>query len=295
MADDDPNQTKVMIVIGLESSVPGARNQSKRSRDDDDSSSSSSSSSSSLSNSSQSSASTKKKKRQHKTTTTKTTTALMETLRHPPPSSYNGFKSSNSPPLCYLSNFFGGAEFTFMALRSESQHDSEGAQRLTTLYRTLRDVEWETDSGYATFKILRKRLQPKSKDNDYYLKQSAPPGAPRVAAGLLAKLISGCYRKSMKARLKVVNELANEYLGSTGACIVSSDIVNGTAVQKKAWMEQTLELKFSTKQSFYRELLMAAHVDYLFEGKGRDSAGANFPGRNGWLRTCLVKVKEGLN
>ena len=46
-----------------------------------------------------------------------------------------GFKSSSKPPMCYFSNFFGGAEFTFMSLRTNNRC-------LQHFYETLRDEDW---------------------------------------------------------------------------------------------------------------------------------------------------------
>ena len=49
----------------------------------------------------------------------------------------------------------------------------------------------------------------KEKYRDPYFKTTKH----KVAAGLLAKLISGCWRKTMVKRLKIVNVLANKLLG----------------------------------------------------------------------------------
>ena len=211
-------------------------------------------------------------------------------LIDPPPIDYKGFKNGNSPPLCYFSNFFGGSEFTFMAFRSKSRQESPGALRLASLYLHLRDYNWETPEGYSTFKRLRKTLQPSSKDNDYYFKSSAPDGYPKVAAGIIAKLISGCYRPSMKTRLKAVNKLAEEFIGQSDTIIRVADLVDGTAAQKKNWMKQALIIKFS--QPFYKTLLHTTHPGWLWEAKGRDSVGSNFPGKDGWLKTILLQVKQ---
>jgi len=116
------------------------------------------------------------------------------------------FKSSYSAPNCYFSNFFGGSEFTFMSKRTTNP-------RLCRLYIALRDREWDTPNGYKNFKKCREKLMGKKiykeKYRDPYFKTSEH----KVAAGLLAKLISGCWRKTMVNRLKIVNVLANKLLG----------------------------------------------------------------------------------
>lgn len=117
------------------------------------------------------------------------------------------FKSSYSAPKCYFSNFFGGSEFTFMSKRTTNP-------RLCKLYLALRDREWDTEIGYINFQKCREKLMGKKiyteKYRDPYYKKN---GTRKVAAGLLAKLISGCWRKPMEKRLKVVNTLAEKLLG----------------------------------------------------------------------------------
>ena len=107
-----------------------------------------------------------------------------------------GFKSSSKVPMCYFSNFFGGAEFTFMSLRTNNM-------RLKHLYEILRDKDWDSPQGYKEFKEINVVFG--GKNTEHYRKGD------RTAAGLLAKLISGCWRKTMKKRLKAVNELAARY------------------------------------------------------------------------------------
>ena len=190
-----------------------------------------------------------------------------------------GFKSSSKPPMCYFSNFFGGAEFTFMSKRTKNS-------RLKNLYQILRDEDWESEDGYRLFKQIR--VQMGGKDNDYYLKPTAPPGAPRVVAGLLAKLISNCYKKSMKKRLVIVNELAGRYnalndddeeqeiLASDFSTnnVVNKDgtitIRDDTASNKKKWMIEALRQKYA--QPYFRDLLLNSK-DGIYEIEGaRDTA-----------------------
>jgi hypothetical protein len=180
--------------------------------------------------------------------------------------------------MCYFSNFFGGAEFTFMSLRTNNRC-------LQHLYEILRDKDWESEGGYQEFKQIR--VQMGGKDNDYYLKKTAPDGSPRVVAGLLAKLISGCWRKSMKKRLKVVNKMAkeanavnehefqeilasdfskNNAVNEDGTITIRDD----TASNKKKWMIEALRRKYA--QPFFRDLLLNSK-DGIYEREGaRDTA-----------------------
>jgi hypothetical protein len=184
------------------------------------------------------------------------------------------FKSNSKIPMCYFSNLFGGAEFTFMSLRTNNMC-------LKHFYEILREIDWDSAEGYRLFKQIR--VQMGGKDNDYYLKPTAPPGAPRVVAGLLAKLISNCYKKSMKKRLVIVNELAGRYNALNDddeeQVILASDfstnnVVNkdgtitirdDTASNKKKWMMEALGLKYANP--FFRELLLNSQ-DGIYERKG---------------------------
>jgi hypothetical protein len=126
-------------------------------------------------------------------------------LSAPPPEAYSGFKAGDSAPRCYLSNLFGGAEFLYMAQRFEGR-PREGSRRLAALLRALAAVDFDAD--YERFQTYRFRLT--GKRTDAYLREG------RVAAGVLATLINGCFRKSMKKRLAVVNAVADE-MGVPGA------------------------------------------------------------------------------
>ena len=178
------------------------------------------------------------------------------------------FKSSSKIPMCYFSNLFGGAEFTFMSLRTNNMC-------LKKLYEILREIDWDSEGNYQLFKQIRGKMG--GKDNDHYRKGD------RTAAGLLAKLISGCWRKSMKKRLRYVNELAVQYnaVNKQGVFqeILASDfsknnVVNkdGTitirddnASDKKEWMMEALRLKYA--KPFFRELLLESD-DGIYERKG---------------------------
>ena len=154
----------------------------------------------------------------------KTTVRLSEA----PPGDYTGFKSIDNPPKCYLSNFFGGAEFIYMAFRFKHV----GRTRVAALFQELGKVDWDND--YDRFKEYRRRLQPGSKPTDAYLKDG------KVGAGVLAKLINTCFKASMKKRLGVVNAIATE-LGIGGNPMVHKDFFidndAGLALKKKEWMQ----------------------------------------------------------
>jgi len=217
----------------------------------------------------------------------------MSDYTQPPPASYIGFKSSNKRPLCYFSNFYGGAEFTFMSRRTSSP-------RLRALYERLRDHDW--DSDYEKFVESRILLQPSTRTqyskatyrDPYYKSQG---DGPRVAAGVLAKLVSGCYvrkgktklSKDMLARLEAVNAMCGEWVGR-GDSIKASDFCDGTLLEKERWMGEALELKFA--DPFFAALLRNTHPDWLVErGSPRDK-NSNFVGENGLLSKCLNGLKE---
>ena len=205
------------------------------------------------------------------------------------------FKSNSKIPMCYFSNLFGGAEFTFMSLRTNNMC-------LKHFYEILREIDWDSAEGYRLFKQIR--VQFCGKDNNVYRKGD------RTAAGLLAKLISGCWRKSMKNRLKVVNELAARYnavnennqfqeilasdfshecldsskwtylqegkypivlITDTNIIVEKATVINGwliqddTASNKKKWMMEALGLKYANP--FFRELLLNSQ-DGIYERKG---------------------------
>ena len=126
-------------------------------------------------------------------------------LKHPKKDPL-AFKSSYLPPNCYFSNFFGGSEFTFMSKRTPNP-------RLCRLYIALRDREWDTPNGYKNFQKCREKLMGKKIYKEKYRDPYYKTADQKVAAGLLAKLISGCWRKRMVNRLKIVNVLANKLLG----------------------------------------------------------------------------------
>jgi hypothetical protein len=203
-------------------------------------------------------------------------------LSAPPPETYSGFKAGDGAPRCYLSNLFGGAEFVYMAQRFEGR-PREGSRRLAALLRALAAVDFDAD--YERFQTYRFRIT--GKRTDAYLKEG------RVAAGVLATLINGCFRKSMAKRLAVVNNIANE-MGVSGAPMSREDFFidddAALAEQKKEWMRRAHRVKFA--KPFYFALLRDAHPGWLFEREhGRRDANSNWAGRDGWMAEVLQQAK----
>jgi hypothetical protein len=246
-----------------------------------------------------------------------------------------GFKANMTPEMCYFSNFFGGAEFTFMASRTRNI-------RLMNLYTWLRDVNWDSKepieiprngkdsfntftNGYEYFKECRERLMGKKiyvngkRYNDHYYKTDAEEG-PRVAAGLIAKLISGCWRKNMTRRLKEVNKMAYEILGELkhgereidrGDFSLSNTrddnnqlVINDDKPKlKEALMMDALNIKYGN--NFFKYLLLEAPDGIYEQAGGRDTAplwtgpwtgpdAKTGEPKSGLLAKCLSKVKENI-
>lgn len=200
-----------------------------------------------------------------------------------------GFKASDKEPMCYFSNFFGGAEFTYMSLRTTNPS-------LKLLYTRLRDMDWNSDAGYERFKQYRVRLMGK---NMYKVGYRDPyKKSDRVAAGLLAKLISGCWRTSMHKRLIEVNKMASEEvikarelgIDVEATPISSTDFIDGSDGEKEEWMMKALRLKYS--KEFFKGLLLKAD-DGIYERKGRDTAKL-WCGPEGLLARCLRNIKKEL-
>jgi hypothetical protein len=216
------------------------------------------------------------------------------------------FKANMKAPLCYFSNLFGGAEFTFMMQRTQNPC-------LINLYQKLRDKDWESQGGYDFFLHYRSRLMfPKHtgackysiSDNSPYYKSNIVDG-PKIAAGLLAKLISGCFRPTMKFRLRVVNQMARDlwFRKMKFQEIVRSDfsqsnekvndkweINDDSPSVKKTWMKRALRLKY--QQAFYRNLLLNPKYSGIYEQKGGRDRGSIWVGKKGLLAEFLKEVKE---
>ena len=239
------------------------------------------------------------------------------------------FKGSMNAPMCYFSNFFGGAEFTFMASRTRNI-------RLKNLYTWLREVNWDSKepidiprngedkfhpftNGYEYFKECRallmgkmsktgiNQIYSKEKYRDPYYKKNAEEGGPRVAAGLIAKLISGCWSKNMTKRLKEVNKMAYEILGELkhgereidrGDFSLSNKrddnnqliIIDDDKDLKKKLMMDALNIKYGN--NFFKYLLLTA-PDGIYEQAGRGKKDI-WSGKDGLLAECLSTVKENI-
>lgn len=193
------------------------------------------------------------------------------------------FKSSNKAPLCLLSNFYGGSEFTYMSLRAKGS-------TLQGLYIKLRDTlkEKEIFDKYRdrlmdpcprnrpTNEQKRGRYICRYKEKDY------------IAFGLIAKLISACYKPTMKKRLKEVNLIAKE-LGLKGE-IKPGDFGDGDESFKKDAMKVALSIKFESEP--YKSYLISTGDKILYESKGRGESP--WEGKEGWLGKLLMEVREEL-
>ncbi len=251
-----------------------------------------------------------------------------------------GFKANMGVKMCYFSNFFGGAEFTFMASRTRNI-------RLIRLYTWLREVNWDSKepieiprngedefhtftNGYEYFKECRERLMAGKKlsveEYKIYVEEYRDPyyknveEGPRVAAGLIAKLISGCWRKSMTRRLKEVNKMAYEILGKLehgereidrGDFSLSNTIDDNNqlvikddkASKKEELMMDALNIKYGN--NFFKYLLLGAPDGIYEKAGGRDTAllwtgpwtgpdAKTGEPKSGLLAKCLSKVKENI-
>lgn len=246
-----------------------------------------------------------------------------------------GFKANMGVKMCYFSNFFGGAEFTFMASRTRNI-------RLMNLYTWLREVNWDSEepikiprngkditftNGYEYFKecrtrLMGKKIYGKGKYRDPYYKTDAEEGWPRVAAGLIAKLISGCWRKNFIKRLKEVNDMANEIFGELkherqigkyyyereigiGDFSLSNKrddnnqlIINDdNSKLKEELMMDALNIKYGN--NFFKYLLLGKPDGIYEKAGGRDTAPlwtGPWTGQpeSGLLAKCLSRVKENI-
>ena len=192
------------------------------------------------------------------------------------------FKAIRNAPTCFLSNLYGGAEYVYMSQRTKNA-------TLEALYKELHARSEDGRLTYGDFKTLRKRLQPSSKDNDVYRK--VYDGTTYVAWGLLAKLISGCWRRTTtgRKRLQVVNELARQYVQAP-TLITHADFIDGTPADKRKWMRKALKVKYA--QPFYRAVLDGTGTTPLQEQKGRGN-DAFWAGPNGALGPLLEAVRRG--
>jgi len=159
---------------------------------------------------------------------------------------------------------------------------------LRDLYLKLRD----NMTTYEQFNLYRDRLMdpcPKNRERKQqkrgcYIRYFE--GKNYVAFGLIAKLISGCFRVRQKKRLQEVNLIANE-LGLVGT-INREDFIDGTNEQKKQWMRIALKEKFKLEP--YKSYLLSTGDLKLYEyGKPGD-----WTGENGWLGYLIMETRDNL-
>lgn len=193
------------------------------------------------------------------------------------------FKSANSAPVCWLSNFYGGSEFTYMSLRAR-----EGST-LKTLYIKLRD----NLKTYEKFNEYRDRLMDPCPPNRPRKEQKRGryrreyEGKEYIAFGLIAKLISGCWRPSMKKRLKEVNLIAEEW--ELDPDIKASDFLDGDEEFKKGAMREALSIKFQSEP--YRSYLISTGKKILYEQGKYDREKSPWQGKEGWLGKLLMELR----
>jgi len=201
------------------------------------------------------------------------------------------FKSRNKAPLVFLSNFYGGSEFTYMSQRTENP-------TLHKLYLDLRD-----NMTYEEYKIYRERLMdpmpPTSRPRkqifkqgyrDAYLKEYN--GEQFYGFGVIAKLISACYKSTMKKRLREVNEIAKERFGDETMEIKDSDFLMNTDQQNRDYMLFALRLKF--QQEPYKSYLISTAGKKLYEAKGNRGGDNVWAGKDGLLGELLMLVRDEL-
>ncbi len=187
------------------------------------------------------------------------------------------FKSNSKAPYFLLSNFYGGSEFTYMSQRTNNSN-------LIKLYISLRDK-----MDYCTFKNYRERLMRKviykEGYKDRYVKMY--DGQQYYGFGVIAKLISACWKTSMKKRLEIVNEIAQER-GLTGD-IKQEDFLK-TEDENRRYMKIALRIKFNIEP--YRTVLLDTGSNKVYERQGRGKS--LWAGENGLLGTLLMEIREEL-
>lgn len=244
-----------------------------------------------------------------------------------------GFRSSSKGAKRFLSNLFGGAEFDYMSNRTlnttnEASDVPVSNKKLHALYQYLRGIDW--DNQYDLFRRYRTLLQPSCLGNyargpghervyrDPYRKDG------KVAGGLIAKLISGCWRPNMGPRLAVVNLIADEIVhdinkradgkalrqrfpglfltneDDTPVSIVRESFMDGTAEERTRAMEKALRRKFirdpgDEDQKFtpmYQDILLSIPCD-VYELSGRQTQGV-WTGTDGLLGKLLGRIRSEL-
>jgi len=188
------------------------------------------------------------------------------------------FKARSAAPYFLLSNFYGGSEFTYMSMRTDNP-------ALTDLYISLRD-----NMDYETFKRYREKLAQKKYYKEGYTDAYAKTydGKQYYGFGILAKLISACWKQNMKTRLKVVNEIAKERgLGD----ITAEDFKQGDVERNQGYMKMALGLKFQSQP--YKRVLLGTYPNKLYERQG-NRGKSPWAGEDGWLGKLLMEVRDEL-
>tara|TARA_B100001063_G_C16734354_1_gene541145 strand:+ start:586 stop:1065 length:480 start_codon:yes stop_codon:yes gene_type:complete len=142
---------------------------------------------------------------------------------------------------------------------------------------------------YCTFKNYRERLMRKviykEGYKDRYVKMY--DGQQYYGFGVIAKLISACWKTSMKKRLEIVNEIAQER-GLTGD-IKQEDFLK-TEDENRRYMKIALRIKFNIEP--YRTVLLDTGSNKVYERQGRGKS--LWAGENGLLGTLLMEIREEL-
>ena len=200
------------------------------------------------------------------------------------------FKSRNKAPVVFLSNFYGGSEFTYHSQRTRNP-------TLKKLYLDLRD-----NMTYDQYKVYRERLMilyPKGrarktifKDGyrDAYMKDFG--GEQYYGFGIVAKLISACYKPAMKKRLMEVNWIAQERFGDEATPILADDFLESTDQEKWDYMLVALRIKFQKEP--YKSYLMSTAGKKLYEAEGHREGKNVWAGKDGILGKLLMKVRDEL-
>ena len=189
------------------------------------------------------------------------------------------FKSNSKAPYFLLSNFYGGSEFTYMSMRTNNP-------TLQALYISLRDnMDYKTFKSYRE-RLMRKKIYKEGK-KDHYMKTYN--GKQYYGFGVIAKLISACWKTSMTKRLEIVNDIAQER-GLIGV-IKKDDFLMGTDEQNKQFMKSALGVKFAKEP--YRTVLLGTGSNNVYERQGNRGKSL-WAGEDGWLGLLLMQIRDEL-
>ena len=213
------------------------------------------------------------------------------------------FKSNYKAPAALLSNFYGGSEFTFMSQRTKNE-------TLKKLYLDLRD-----NMTYDQYQNYRERLMdPKppvtrprkkiftKKYKDPYVKQYtydkyneetntySKVTETFYGFGVIAKLISACWKSTMNKRLFEVNWIAKSRFGDEATPIKKEDFLPNTQQQNTDYMLNALRLKFQKEP--YKSYLKSTAGEKIYEaGSSREGSNNIWTGEDGLLGKLLTVVR----